>query len=228
MTNDEMISALGRTLEDHRLSRTEREELLKVFETMRDRVGRQELRRLALAAARAGLANAAEAAVVDWLEGVLKVLDRLEHQESAPVPAEAHFSPGESCWSRIVQLIDAARARLDICVFTITDDRISRAIIAAARRGLAVRIITDNEKAADEGSDIEWLRNEGLPLRVDRSPYHMHHKFALFDGALLLSGSYNWTRGAALNNNENIIVTADSRLIAAFVRTFDHLWTSLE
>ncbi len=95
------------------------------------------------------------------------------------------------------------------------------------RRGLAVRIITDNEKAEDEGSDIDWLRESGIPVRVDRTQYHMHHKFAVFDGELLLSGSYNWTRGAALYNDENLIVTSDPRLIAAFSKAFEKLWNRL-
>ena len=37
------------------------------------------------------------------------------------------------------------RATLDICVFTIADDRLTESILAAHRRGVAVRIITDEE-----------------------------------------------------------------------------------
>ncbi len=40
---------------------------------------------------------------------------------------------------------------------------------------------------------------------------HMHHKFALFDGGRLLTGSYNWTRGAAETNYENVIDTTDPK-----------------
>jgi phosphatidylserine/phosphatidylglycerophosphate/cardiolipin synthase-like enzyme len=56
----------------------------------------------------------------------------------------------------------------------------------------------------------------------------MHHKFAIFDGALLLTGSYNWTRGAARDNEENFITTPDRRLIASFTAAFGRLWNSLE
>jgi len=55
----------------------------------------------------------------------------------------------------------------------------------------------------------------------------MHHKFAILDGETLLTGSYNWTRGAARDNEENLVVTTDLRFIAPFVDTFDRLWEKL-
>ncbi len=55
----------------------------------------------------------------------------------------------------------------------------------------------------------------------------MHHKYAIFDGTRLLNGSYNWTRGAAHDNEENIIDTGDPRLIGAFQKHFDELWAKL-
>ena len=89
-----------------------------------------------------------------------------------------------------------------ICVFTITDDRITDNIIDAHGRGVQVRVISDNDKAHDRGSDLSRLRRHGLPVAFDKTPDHMHHKFAVFDSKLLVSGSYNWTRSAADRNEE--------------------------
>ena len=55
----------------------------------------------------------------------------------------------------------------------------------------------------------------------------MHHKFALFDGATLATGSYNWTRGAWHDNQENLIITTDRRLVAAYTSVFERLWKAL-
>jgi phosphatidylserine/phosphatidylglycerophosphate/cardiolipin synthase-like enzyme len=141
---------------------------------------------------------------------------------------EAHFSPGEACRARIMGLLDGARASADICVFTITDDSISERIVAAHRRGVSVRVITDNEKSLDEGSDARGLERVGVAVRVDRSEAHMHHKYAIFDEEVLLTGSYNWTRSAALYNRENLVVTREARLVVAFGRDFETLWGDLE
>lgn len=225
---DESIDAwLASTLEDRRLSRGERQTLRAVVADAKSPLEREAIRSKAFAVARAALANPTDSAVFDWLEEVIKATK----DDAAPIAARdvasAHFSPGEDCRRAIVGLLDRSKRAVDACVFTITDDRLSDALIAAHRRGVAVRVITDNAKAEDLGSDAGRLEASGIPLRVDRSPFHMHHKFATFDGSTLLTGSYNWTRGAASDNEENLIVADDPRLVGPFVATFERLWAKL-
>lgn len=141
--------------------------------------------------------------------------------------AEAWFSPFQDCVRRIEQLFVQAQQQVDICVFTITDNRLSDAILTAHRRGITIRIISDNDKAFDRGSDIERLQSHGIAVRVDFTPFHMHHKFAVFDQQILLTGSYNWTVGAARDNQENFLITSDRRLMQAYSDEFDRLWRKL-
>jgi len=137
---------------------------------------------------------------------------------------EAYFSPGDECLQSIRRQFEQAQRTVDVCVFTITDDRIAAAILDAHRRGVRVRVITDNDKAHDEGSDVRRLERAGMEVREDRTECHMHHKFAIFDGRAVLTGSYNWTRGAARNNEENLVVSNDPRLVGPFEREFNALW----
>ena len=139
----------------------------------------------------------------------------------------AYFSPGDACLRAIVHRFAMCQKRADICVFTITDDRITAALLKAHARGVALRVITDNDKAFDLGSDIERIGQAGVPVKVDRTPFHMHHKFAIFDDAFLLNGSYNWTRGAAEQNEENLTETKDPDLMASFRGEFEKLWGKL-
>ncbi len=48
-----------------------------------------------------------------------------------------------------MRLLAKASRTADICVFTITDDRVSDAILDAHRRAVAVRIITDDAKKVE-------------------------------------------------------------------------------
>jgi phosphatidylserine/phosphatidylglycerophosphate/cardiolipin synthase-like enzyme len=162
--------------------------------------------------------------VLNWLERIVKLLTPLSASGPALDIAEAVFSPQHDGAARIVRLFDAARVSVEVCVFTITDDRIADAMAAAYRRGVRLRVITDDDKRLDPGSDVEWLGRAGIPVRLDRTEYHMHHKFAVFDGRVLLSGSYNWTRSAALHNEENFLLTSELRLIQPFRELFEQLW----
>lgn len=156
-----------------------------------------------------------------WLEDIVKLL---APDDAAEAQTEVHFSPGEACAQSIIARFRTCRRAADVCVFTITDDRIAGAMMDAHRRGVVVRVVTDDEKANDLGSDAIRLAGAGIPVRVDDSPYHMHHKFAVFDRAVVISGSYNWTLSASRNNEENLIISSDPRMIASFEGEFGRLW----
>jgi cardiolipin hydrolase len=140
---------------------------------------------------------------------------------------KAFFSPGNDCLNAIISAIDLAKANLKICVFTISDDRITQALLQAHRRGVKIRILTDNEKLFDLGSDIKQLAQAGIEVRTDTTRNHMHHKFALIDNHTLLTGSYNWTRSAALYNHENVVFTNSKDLVLDFLGEFDRLWQEM-
>ncbi|MDG1580102.1 phospholipase D-like domain-containing protein [Pseudomonas sp. GOM6] len=211
------------SLADLKLSNEERDELRQLGSDLGpDQV--RYLRNRAFALVRELVLDPVNAlGALKWLEQVVKTLD-LASAPARPAVASAHFSPGEECLRKIRELCRQARQTVDICVYTISDDRLSEEIIACHRRGVAVRVISDNDKQFDEGSDIQHLIAQGVPLRIDDSPFHMHHKFALFDGRLLLNGSFNWTRSASTSNEENLLVIDHPQLLSAYSQQFDSLW----
>jgi phosphatidylserine/phosphatidylglycerophosphate/cardiolipin synthase-like enzyme len=225
MNPRELDALLLDTLRDYRLSGGEKAALKQALEGCRcDAQALGALRHRAFELARGEVLTPQAAQVLGWLEEVVKVLAPRPAPASAAV-ADACFGPGPACLNRLLALIRQARSTLDVCVFTITDDRITSALLAAHRRGVRVRIISDDQKAGDLGADIATFRQAGVPLRMDRAAAaHMHHKFALFDAELLLTGSFNWTRGASEVNQENLLVTSEPRLVHAFGRTFEQLW----
>ncbi|MDQ3038196.1 MAG: phospholipase D-like domain-containing protein [Pseudomonadota bacterium] len=161
-------------------------------------------------------------AALHWLEQVIKTLDAAS--DIAPVVSSAYFSPGENCLRQLGDLMRNCRASLDVCVFTIADDRLTDAILDCHARGVQVRVVSDNDKQYDSGSDIARLRGHGVPIRLDGTAAHMHHKFALFDRHVLANGSFNWTRSATRDNDENLVVTDDVNLVRLFGMQFEKLW----
>ena len=225
MKPQQICDMLAQTLDDRRFSRAERSAVSQILQHLDP--NEQQLanyRSMAFDLARGVIDATNSPHVLDWLEDVMKLLQQPLVSDAPTVSAEAFFSPGDDCPRRIRRLLARAQSSVEICVFTITDDRLSSAILDAHRRKVKVRIITDDDKATDRGSDAERLAEAGVDLRMDRSSYHMHHKFALFDSSLLLTGSYNWTRSAADSNEENFIISGDSRFIKPFSQLFEQLW----
>lgn len=213
---------LESSLEDYVMSRSERREFKDLLRESRGDSKQQAMvRQLAFKMAQA---KAEESPLVmEWLENVIKILFAKESE----VDSRAYFSPGEECLNQIRAFISGATESLDICIFTLTDNRIVERIQQAQGRGVKIRLLADNDKSKDLGADVLRLQREGIPTVLDVTDAHMHHKFAIADGKRLLGGSYNWTRAAASENNENIFVTNDGRLVRQFQQEFERLWDTL-
>ena len=160
--------------------------------------------------------------VMQWVKDVNQVLQATAVQQS-----HAFFSPGDDCRNAIIRQMNLSLRQLKICVFTISDDQITDAILRAHKKGVSVRIITDNDKSLDQGSDIAQLFNAGIPVKMDVTRNHMHHKFMIADDLSLITGSYNWTTSAARFNHENILLTKESGVVASYRKGFDQLWEQM-
>lgn len=216
---------LEETLDDLRLSRSERKALLATIDEQATNDHDLEvIRARAFDLARRRFAHESDRQVVGWLEDVVKAI-YASREPTRPIPeAEVYFSPGSACADRLIGLLGGLQHTAELCVFTITDNRISRAILGAHHRGVRIRIVSDDWKASDLGSDIDELERAGIPVALDSGPAHMHNKFALFDNRLVATGSYNWTRSAAEENQENLVVTNHPQLLSRFQQEFERLW----
>jgi phosphatidylserine/phosphatidylglycerophosphate/cardiolipin synthase-like enzyme len=212
------------TLDDFKLSQSEALELRELLpKLMADDIAFIRNKSFLLAREQIISDGDTSVAVLLWLEKIVKTIDNHRHAQTAIVNS-AHFSPGDDCRRKLLDLCVSARQSIDVSVFTIADDRLVDAILAAHQRGIDVRIITDNDKARDEGSDIFYMMDRGIEVRMDNAVSHMHHKFAIIDRRTLVNGSFNWTRSASDYNQENILVTDESKLVSAYIKEFEDLW----
>lgn len=137
------------------------------------------------------------------------------------------FSPGTDILETISDLLNQAKKTIEICVFTITDNRLAADIVQAHRRGIRVRIITDDKKLYDHGSSVKEMRNAGIPVKIDHSRYHMHHKFGIIDSRIVFTGSFNWTYSATNHNQENLLVTTNTDIIRQYKEQYELLWNEM-
>ncbi len=160
--------------------------------------------------------------IVAWLQTCFKLIDLHSYRFN-----NVFFSPGYEIKNTIARLLKDANSTLDLCVFTITDYELARQIDACRRRGVKVRIITDDEKTVAAGSEIFELRRTGIPIKTDRSHYHMHNKFGIIDKRVAMTGSFNWTYTATKHNQENLLTTSNFDIVKQYQSEFNRLWNEM-
>ncbi|MCE7992066.1 MAG: DUF1669 domain-containing protein [Roseivirga sp.] len=222
----ELIAYLEESIADNAFSRGEKrgfKEMLRQRDLQKQDYDFLRSKVFDLAMARANTENYAH--VIAWLEEINKTLVPKVGTTSTE---QVYFSPGDDCLNAIRQQLRSAISTVRICVFTISDDRITNEIKSAHRRGVSVRVLTDNDKSLDLGSDIEELVRDGVEVKMDNTRNHMHHKFAVVDKEYLMTGSYNWTRSAANYNHENILLTTDKGVVREYLKEFEKLWRQMD
>lgn len=108
--------------------------------------------------------------------------------------------------------------RAAVCWFSHRD--IFEVLMDRLRAGTKVELLLeyDSQNIRDGGLDFQKFVHAGGQLWACREYGLMHHKFAILDSSLLLTGSFNWTYNS---NAENLLVTDDALTVAAFQAEFD-------
>ncbi|GBC75488.1 Phospholipase D [archaeon HR06] len=109
-------------------------------------------------------------------------------------------------------------------VYSFTLDDLANALIEAKSRGVSIKVIIEKNEAQVKGSEYQRLLNSGINIVLDGNPYLMHHKVAIIDSKIVITGSYNWTLSAEDRNNENIIIVEDKDVAKAYEEEFYRIW----
>ncbi|MEO0143605.1 MAG: phospholipase D-like domain-containing protein [candidate division WOR-3 bacterium] len=107
--------------------------------------------------------------------------------------------------------IDNAKNSIYLAVFEIGNEEIAKALISAKKRGIDVKVVTD-EKNADYKALREIMNNK-IEVVFQNLESYMHHKFAVIDSEIVITGSMNWTDNDIFKNDNNVVIIR-SRLLA--------------
>jgi phosphatidylserine/phosphatidylglycerophosphate/cardiolipin synthase-like enzyme len=126
------------------------------------------------------------------------------------------FSPEEDRAAFAVCAIDNAERAILVGAYGLTTGSgIVEALVRAKGRGVDVQLIADKTTHCERGSGIEPLAAAGVPIWIDDQARITHAKTMVLDGAVTLTGSMNWTRGAAANS-EDLNLVSSSEVAAPY------------
>jgi phosphatidylserine/phosphatidylglycerophosphate/cardiolipin synthase-like enzyme len=151
-------------------------------------------------------------------------------QENALV--EAIFARARSIADVIDNLVSSSQVSIDAAVHRLNSQRLAHALADAQERGVRVRLVIDRSKYEKSVATRKLLTSCALPFRMgcgrDGAESKMHHKFAILDNRLVITGSYNWTFASESLNHENILLLREPQLVNTFSQEFAALWNSPE
>ena len=127
----------------------------------------------------------------------------------------------------MLRSIESARQSIRLAGYSFTSTDVVRALIAAHRRGVDVRVVVDQRGNAGKSSRaaLNMLAGAGIPTRTV-SAYAIHHdKYIVIDAATVETGSFNYTAAAAKRNSENALqVSACPALAARYLEHWQSRW----
>jgi phosphatidylserine/phosphatidylglycerophosphate/cardiolipin synthase-like enzyme len=135
-----------------------------------------------------------------------------------------------------VQLVDQAVQTVDVTSFDFTLPSFTNALVAAANRGVRVRVVLDEVNGSQTLLASESPTHKpfdalktlaGAKIKVvdgGRSNGLMHNKMIIVDGKTLIMGSWNMSYNDTFRNDNNMLVITDSQLIANYQAKFDELY----
>jgi phosphatidylserine/phosphatidylglycerophosphate/cardiolipin synthase-like enzyme len=129
-------------------------------------------------------------------------------------------------------MIRAAKETVDAALYRLSNPRLIRALHGAVHRGVQVRVILDRDKFAMTPATRALLAKYQIPVVLmtgRRGRFaKMHHKFAILDGRVAVTGSYNWTLESEKQNYECLLVLRELRQVRDFEEEFKALWAAAQ
>ena len=159
----------------------------------------------------------------------LNVIHPATEEESVSSPSqvafEIGFSPKGKSLDIILDGIDKAKKSIIVAAYTFTSKPISEALLKAHKRGVDVKVVADAKSNSGQYSAVTFLANQGVPVRVNSRYTIFHHKFMVFDGLHVETGSFNYSAAAAEKNAENVLLLLNVPEIAErYSREWQRLW----
>lgn len=163
--------------------------------------------------------------ILGWLGGCVSTTSAREVSASS-VSVDVWYAPEDRPLQRAVGIYERATQYIYVAVYGMTFPPAVKALLAAHKRGVDVRIITDRQRLNDpkQRAAMTALREAGVPVKVNRHDGLMHLKQVVIDDRINMNGSMNHTGSGNRYNDERLDVIRDRDLSVKARDKFLSMW----
>jgi phospholipase D len=133
------------------------------------------------------------------------------------------FIPGDNGTEAIVNEINKATSTIYMQAFAFTCRQIYDAIIKKLEENVRVYIILDAGQAMQKYSvysDLDKARSESCVVLIDKVAGYAHNKIIIIDSETVITGSFNFSKGAQQKNTENIVIIRNKQIAEVYLKNF--------
>jgi len=133
---------------------------------------------------------------------------------------ENYFCPEDKCSEKIIPILSNAKKSIYFMTFSFTHEEIADAILY---RNIDIKGVFEKMQAGSKYSQYHRFNGFGLDVIKDNNPANMHHKVFIIDEKIVITGSFNPSKNADNNNDENILIIHDPAIAKKYVEEFQRL-----
>ena len=138
------------------------------------------------------------------------------------VAVENYFSPVDNVMDKLVAYVQGAQKSIRFMIFTYTDTNLANAMIGRYQAGIDTEGVIE-DRGASEGAMVPLFCAK-VPVELDGNKYTMHHKIIIIDETTVITGSFNFTKSADQENDDNLLVIHNPDLAKLYLQEFDRVW----
>jgi len=163
------------------------------------------------------------------LPGVSSIIPEVKSAQSSGAISTLFTKTGTDVEAELIKHINAAYTSIDVALFELNLTKVAQAIIEAKARGVAVRVVTDDEHGREKDlklghGQFAMLDEANIEVKDDNRGALMHNKFWIFDSQRVWTGSTNITSNGTQRNNNNVLIMDGPAIVQVYQREFDEMW----
>ena len=134
---------------------------------------------------------------------------------------ENYFAPEDQVMEKILSEIDKSQYNIRIMAFSFTSIPLAEKLAQRMEDGVNVKVLFNARGADTEYSRMKWLKAKGAFTETSFNTRGvMHNKVIIIDRKTVITGSYNFSKNADTNNDENILIIRSPQIAAIYEEEF--------
>lgn len=148
----------------------------------------------------------------------------------------------------IGQFLNTATRSVDLALFVFSEQRLANILETSHQQNVQIRALIDPSFAFRTYSEVLDMMGVALSdnckYEKNNRPWQniiatvgtpqlpqgdsLHHKFAVVDKRIVITGSHNWSAAANAKNDETLLILQNSTVAAHYVQEFERLYATAQ